>query len=309
MRCEVNISLKPQSQKELGTKVEIKNLNSFKAVEKAINYEIKRQTELLNKGEKIIQETRGWDAIKEITYSQRFKEEAQDYRYFPEPDLPPMNIKALFNLEKLKSELPELSWQTKNKLAKHFEVIATETMGISANLELGIIVKHLGYSKFIENTLNLLEKDNELAQLNLVDKAKTLLYNYFRTDILGILEKEKIEWENSKLTPQYYEQIISYLAQDKISSRSAKDLLLEIIKTGINPDQIIKEKGLKKISAYNLLKSTIEEVIKDNPKAVLDFKKGKENVTQFLVGQAMAKLKGAADPKELEKLIREKLTS
>ena len=220
-----------------------------------------------------------------------------------------MNIKALFNLEKLKSELPELSWQTKNILAKHFEVIATETMGISANLELGIIVKHLGYSKFIENTLNLLEKDNELAQLNLVDKAKTLLYNYFRTDILGILEKEKIEWENSKLTPQYYEQIISYLAQDKISSRSAKDLLLEIIKTGINPDQIIKEKGLKKISAYNLLKSTIEEVIKNNPKAVLDFKKGKENATQFLVGQAMAKLKGAADPKELEKLIREKLMS
>ncbi len=293
MRCEVNISLRPQGQKELGTKVEIKNLNSFKAVEKAIDFEIQRQSEILKKGEKIIQETRGWDAGKEITYSQRFKEEAQDYRYFPEPDLPPMNIKTLFNLEKLKSELPELPWEKKQKLIQTYKITPQ-----GANF----LIQDNQALAFFKDTVSNLDAKYK-------DKSVSLTQNYLITDILGIKEKENFKWEDIKLRPDNFAKLINSLASEKISSRTGKDILLDIIHSNRDVEEIIKSQGLEKIKDSMTLVSTIEEVIKNNPKAVLDFKKGKENATQFLVGQAMAKLKGAADPKELEKLIREKLTS
>jgi len=306
MRCEVNISLAQESKlksQKLGTKVEIKNLNSFKAVEKAIDYEIKRQTEVLEKGEKVIQETRGWDPIKEVTYSQRTKEEAQDYRYFPEPDLPPLNVYKLFDLKKLKAELPELPWEKKERIIKQFTGQAT--IALTANLErksINIFLKHPEYLKFYEGTIN--ELKNEKIDLK---KAQVLVRNYFLTDIIGLIEKEKIKWEDLKISPQYFAKIISYLAQDKISSRVAKDILLEIIKTGQDPEKIIKEKGLSQIAESESLILVVEEIIKSNSKAVEDYKKGKETAIQFLVGQAMAKLKGAADPKILEQLIREQL--
>jgi aspartyl-tRNA(Asn)/glutamyl-tRNA(Gln) amidotransferase subunit B len=292
MRCEVNISLKPKKQKELGIKVEVKNLNSFKAVEKAIDFEIKRQTDLLETEDKIIQETRGWDLIKEITYSQRTKEEAQDYRYFPEPDLPPLNIPELFDLKKLKAELPELPWMTKKRLMKDYNLNSSQANFLLLNSKL---------LNFFEDTVQKLPQEYKTS-------GTPLAYNYLTTDILGIKERENLTWEDIKMSPQNFVEFILKLASNTISSRVGKDILLEMILTDQEVEKIIKARGLEKISDEGTLMTTIDEVIKNNSQAIEDYKNGKENAVQFLVGQAMAKLKGAADPIELEKLIREKIT-
>lgn len=299
LRCEVNISLKPKEKKELGTKVEIKNLNSFRAVERAIEYEIKRQQEILDKGEKVIQETRGWDDVKGITYSQRIKEEAQDYRYFPEPDLPPLHLfsqtkeRGLFNFEELKANLPELPWQKKQRLIEEYNLPSQ-----GAN----ILIQDEKALAFFTETVSYLTSENQKAGIPLIN-------NYLTTDILGIKEKEGLSWEEIKLSPKNFAQLINYLVLDKISSRVAKDILLDIIHSDHDVTEIIKAKGLEKISNKNVLIPLVEEIIDDNPKAIEDYKKGKENVLQFLIGKAMAKLKGAADPKDLEQLFREKITN
>ena len=302
MRCEVNISLRPKGSDKLGTKVEVKNLNSFRSVERAIDYEIKRQTEVLESGEKVIQETRGWDDEKGITYSQRIKEEAQDYRYFPEPDLPPLHLYSqtkdggLFDLQELKNNLPELPWEKKERLIKEY----------------GIPFK--GANVLIQDAflLNLFEETiKELKQINpeFLSQGVNLIYNYLLTDTLGIKEKENLSWEEIKITPLYFAKLIAYLVQNKITSRVAKDVLLELIKNGIDPESYIKEHHLEQINDTSLLDSVINEVINNNQKAVTDFKNGKETAIQFLVGQCMAKLKGAASPDTLKTMIIEKLKS
>jgi len=293
MRCEVNISL--GKNEELGTKVEIKNLNSFRAVERSIDFEIQRQKEILEKGEKVIQETRGWDAGKEITYSQRLKEEAQDYRYFPEPDLPRLHIHlkeksgGLFNLEELKRQIPELPWQKKERVKVAFNLSSEAANQFIQDEEL---------MNFFEQVVREFDK----IGLNNKEKAVSSAYNYLTSDLKGIMESESITWEKLKITPQSFSQLIVLLSEDKISSRAGKDILIEMIKQGGKPEEIIKSKGLEKISDEGQLKSIISEIIKNNPKTIEDYKKGKENALQFLVGQAMAKTRGAADPKMLEKL-------
>ncbi len=294
MRCEVNISLRKKGENNLGTKVEIKNLNSFRAIEGAIAFEIERQKNLLEKGEKIIQETRGWDDIKGITYSQRFKEEAQDYRYFPEPDLPPLKVFEYFSLEEIKKEIKELPWEKKTRIMKDYKLNS-----LSANL----FLKSPPLFNFYEKTLEILkEKTND-------EKVYQLTFNYLSTDILGIIQKNKIEINQLKITPFSFSQIISLLLEDKISSRVAKDLLIEISQTGEDPIKIIKERGLEKIEDKNIIEKIIQEVLNENPQAIQDYKKGKENALQFLIGQAMKKLKGAVNVKDLTLMIKEKINS
>ena len=241
------------------------------------------------------------------------KEEAQDYRYFPEPDLPRLHIYSkeksdgLFNLEELKKQIPELPWQKKQRLIKHFKITLNETISLKGESiikkKVDIFLKHPEYLNFIEETINVLKK--EKVDIN---KATPLVHNYFLTDIIGFIEKEKISWEEIKITHAYFAKVISYLVQEKISSRVAKDILLKTIQTGENPEKIIKSEGLEKISDVSKLEPIILEIIKNNPKTVEDYKKGKENALQFLVGQAMAKTRGAADPKSLEKLFKEQLS-
>jgi len=314
MRCEVNISLgqksphqnkfgtgqaKVKSQK-LGTKVEIKNLNSFKAVEKSIDFEIQRQKEILEKGEKVVQETRGWDAEKEITYSQRLKEEAQDYRYFPEPDLPRLHIyskdksDSLFNLEELKKQISELPWQKKERVKVAFSFSSE-----AANQ----FIQDEKLMNFFEEVI----KEFEKVKPENKEEAVKLAYNYLTSDLKGLMESESVVWEKLKITPQNFSQLIVFLSEDKISSRAGKDILAEMIKKGGKPEDIIKSKGLEKISDSSKLEPIILEIIKNNPKTIEDYKKGKENALQFLVGQAMAKTRGAADPELLERLFKEQL--
>jgi len=288
MRCEVNISL--AKDKKLGTKVEIKNLNSFRAVEKSIDFEIQRQTEALEKRGKITQETRGWDAEKEITYSQRLKEEAQDYRYFPEPDLPRLHIYSkdksdgLFNLEEIKKQIPELPWQKKERIKTKFNLSSEEANQFIQDEKLMI---------FFEQVVG------EFDNIGLEDKEKavSLAYNYLTSDLKGLTESGLVSWEK-----------IILLSNGKISSRAGKDVLAEMVKKGGKPEEIIKAKGLEKISDESQLEPIILGIIKNNPKTIEDYKKGKENAIQFLVGQAMAKTRGAADPKSLERLFKKQLS-
>ena len=298
MRCEVNISL--SKDKKLGTKVEIKNLNSFRAVEKSIDFEIQRQTEVLEKGEKVIQETRGWDAGKEITYSQRLKEEAEDYRYFPEPDLPRLHIHSkeesdgLFNLEEIKKQTPELPWKKKER------VMELRSSSENANL----LIQDEKLMNFFEGVI---KEFNDIDTKN-KEKIISLAFNYLASDLKGLMESGSITWEKLKITPQSFSKLIFLLFNDKISSRAGKDVLAEMVKEGGDPEEIIKSKGLEKISDDSQLDPIVSEIIKNNPKTAEDYKEGKENVLQFLIGQAMAKTRGAADPKSLEKLFKKQLS-
>jgi len=309
MRCEVNISLAQSSKfktqglsQKLGTKVEIKNLNSFRAVEKAIDFEIQRQKEILEKGEKVVQETRGWDAEKEITYSQRWKEEAQDYRYFPDPDLPILHSHSktkaggIFNLEELKKQMPEMPWQKQERMKKIY--------GFSQQ-ESALFVEEEKLAAFFELVMAILNK-RELEDKN---KIINLVKNYLVSDLKGFMETEAISWDNLKIKPADFAQLIALLAEEKISSRVAKDILMEIARNGGEPEEIIKRKGLEQIKNADELEMIVSEIIKNNSSAVEDYKNGKTNVIQFLVGQTMAKTKGAADPKIVEKLMRKQLES
>ena len=191
--------------------------------------------------------------------------------------------------------MPELPWVKKQRLIINYNIPEK-----GANL----FIQNETALAFFEATI----KELQLLNLENSQKAIILAYNYLVTDILGIKEKENLPWENIKISPQNFAQLVKNLVLEKISSRAGKDILLEIIHTNQDVEKIIKEKGLEKISDQSVLISTINEIIKNNPKAIEDYKKGKENTIQFLVGQAMAKLRGTADPQELEKLIREKIT-
>jgi len=312
MRCEVNISLKQKGDNKLGTKVEIKNLNSFRSVEQAIEFEIKRQTEVLEKNGEITQETRGWNAEKGITYSQRVKETSQDYRYLPEPDLPPLHLysreagKGLLNLEQLKKEIPLLPWEKKEDLLKTYDI---------SNAEANLFVQDEQLLSFFENVIKVIDKsyrkdvslDSSVPSKIKREELIKLSANYIFSDMLGIMQKEKLNWDNIKIKPNQFADLIIATAAKQISSRIAKDLLLEVIKTGQDPRQLISSRKLEKLSDLDQLLPVIKEIIAQQEKAVADYKKGKENSIKFLVGQAMAQTRGTADPVVLEKLFKENI--
>ena len=296
MRCEVNISLRKKGEEKLGTKVEVKNLNSFKAIEKAIEFETERQAKLLENSETIIQETRGWDPLKEITYSQREKEEAYDYRYFPEPDLPPINVFESFDIESLKENII-LPWQEKERIMKDY--------GLNS-LEANLLIKNNWLKSFYEKTISCLK---EQVRQNITETNYHLVYNYLSTDLVGVKESANLKEEEIKITPEAFSQIIFSLLENKISSRVAKDLIIDLAKNGGEPEKIIKERKLENIQDLSLFNKVIDKVLLANPKAVEDFKNGKTTVLQFLIGQAMKELKGAANPQELSELIKKKIES
>jgi len=288
LRVEVNLSISKNSV--LGTKVEIKNLNSFKAVEESIDYEIKRQSEILEKGEMVKQETRGWDDIKKRTVPQRTKEEAHDYRYFPEPDLPPLDL-TKFNLEELKISVPELPVQKRARFEKEYGLLANQTE---------ILIEDRGLAQYFEESASELR-----TKLPIPDYQ--LLLNYFSSDMRGLMNEQKITVKELNITPENFADLIVLLSKGEISSRLAKDILKEMFLTGLDPKQIIQQKGLTQISDDAIIERIIEEITRENPKAVEDYKKGQKNALQFLIGQAMKKLKGRADPKILKEAMENNL--
>jgi len=288
MRVEVNISIALEGSKELGTKVEIKNLNSFRVAEKAILYEVKRMTKLLDAGEdkKIIQETRGWDEVKQKTFSQRVKENSDDYRYFPEPDLPKLYISQIpeFAEKELCADFPELPWERRNRL-----------------VDLGLNSDQV--EVFMYNDLLFQIFDGSLSSLKDSKKIK-LAANYLTTDLVAI-----DKGGDSNVSSAQIVELIQMISVGEISSRGAKDLLAilvnEKIDGGYSIKDLAKDRNLIQESDEGALKEVVIKIIKDNQQAVDEYKKGKEASLQFLIGQGMKETKGSANPQSLSSLFKE----
>jgi aspartyl-tRNA(Asn)/glutamyl-tRNA(Gln) amidotransferase subunit B len=290
MRFDANVSV--SAGKELGTRAEIKNLNSFGALESAVNYEIQRQTDILEEGGKINQETRGWDDAKKMTVSQRSKEESHDYRYFPEPDLPPLT-KDGFDIEKLRLEIPELPDAKRKRFGEQF--------GLSLE-QMSVLIQDREMSNYFEQAVSELEAD--LQKEASVERVKLTL-NYLTSDIKGALMTKGISLNQSKLTAENLADLVDMIFKKEISSRVAKDLIVRMIDTGLDPREIVKNEGLSQISDEAGLNELVAKIIKENPKPVEDYKKGKEQAIMFLIGKAMAALKGRSNPEVLKKLFKE----
>ncbi len=303
MRVEVNISL--SKNKKLGTKVEIKNLNSFRAVERAINYEIERQSELIEKGEEIVQETRGWNEMKGVTVSQREKEESHDYRYFPDPDLPTIQISKDF-IEEIKSEIPELPHQRKERFIKEYKLD-------EKTVDIFVSAKDLGeyFEKVVSELKRWLrdveEKTKKKISQEEIDKLIKLASNYIITDLQGLLKGKSVNSKEFLITPENFAEFITLIFENKITSKSAKSILEEMFKTGADPSHILEKEGLSQITDRSEIEKLVKEVILENQQAVQDYKNGKESALQFLIGKAMAKTRGRANPKTLAEVFRDAL--
>lgn len=289
MRIEANISVSRDAT-VLGTKVEVKNLNSFKAVEQAIEYETKRHIELLERGEKITQETRGWDENKQKTFSQRLKEESHDYRYYPDPDLPKLYLKELpeFESETIKSSLPQLPWELRDVYER--EGMKKQTVEILVgNPELNV---------FYQGVLQYLSSEEEYI----------LAANYLTSDLTGLVSKTGYDGiPLEKMKSEEFAELITILNKNIISSRGAKDVLAEWVRRGGSPEKLANELHLVQISDDEHLKKIIVKIIEDNSGVVKEFKEGKEASLQFLIGQGMKATRGAANPEKLQKLFKEEI--
>lgn len=292
MRIEANISLGG------GAKVEIKNLNSFRAVEKAVEYEIKRQSKT-----KAIQETRGWDDIRGVTVSQRKKEEAHDYRYLPEPDLPPLHF-TKEKIEEMGAGIPELPQARRERFEKEYKIG-------SGAIEVFVQNKELG-DYFEKTTSELRQWAKEAGMKRSIGEEEFLRLakicsNYMTTDLQGLLRGDKASGDHFLITPENFAEFIILIDKGKISSKIAKQVLAEMFAKGKDPSHIIDEGGLTQITDKGEIEEIIAGVIAGNKKAVEDYKKGKENALQFLVGQVMARTKGRANPEETRQLLLAKL--
>jgi aspartyl-tRNA(Asn)/glutamyl-tRNA(Gln) amidotransferase subunit B len=301
MRVEANISVASPADTaahKFGTKTEVKNLNSFRAVERAIAFEIDRQSRLLVEGKKVVQETRGWDDGANETYSQRTKESSHDYRYFPDPDIPKLKISEIpeFTADVLKKELPELPWVKRDRYKNEYAMTDKE-VAVFVDDDLGIL------TKYFESTLGGLSKQD--------DKSVRLTINYFLTDYLGILKKEHAnDWAAYVLTiePLQFAGLIDLITAGDVNSRGAKDILGMMFKEkDASARQLADKHGLIQKSDASDLIPIIEKIIADNQKAVTEYKAGKLASLQFLTGQAMKATRGAGNPEVVKKLLLEKL--
>jgi aspartyl-tRNA(Asn)/glutamyl-tRNA(Gln) amidotransferase subunit B len=295
MRCEVNISVSPG--KELGTKVEIKNLNSFRAVERAINYEIKRQSDLLEGGEKIVQETRGWDENKQKTFSQRLKEEAHDYRYFPEPDLPPFKIDPK-EVEEIKRGLPELPAGKRKRLEQEYKL---------SQADIEILVNDKALADYFEQVVSELATWMKVKKISESQPLVKLTANYLLTELKKILAAAKTEMKDCQISPENFAEFVTMIEQKEISSSAAQTVLKEMFETGVDPSHIVETKELKQVSDEKELEKIVKQVINENPGPVNDYKAGKANALQFLIGKAMAASKGKANPQVAGEMLKKKI--
>ncbi len=294
MRVEANVSVAPVGSKELGVKVEVKNINSFREVKNVIDYEVKRQTEVLERGEKIIQETRG--SVLGATRSQRLKEASHDYRYFPEPDLPPLDFtKKGLDLEELKLSIPELPEAKRKRFLEEYKLPETQ---------IEVLVSDPKLAEYFEENISEL---NTLIDEPEKEKAIQLLVNYLTSDLVGLMNVAGIGFDKLKISAENFAELVNLIVKGKISSRIAKDVLGEMFVGGLDPDQIIQEKTLTPIADEKVLLETVREVIEANERAVRDYQRGKSNALKFLVGEAMRKLSGRGNPELLEKLFSDRL--
>ncbi|HUD06643.1 MAG TPA: Asp-tRNA(Asn)/Glu-tRNA(Gln) amidotransferase subunit GatB [Candidatus Saccharimonadales bacterium] len=285
MRFDVNVSLSSDPS-ELGTRSETKNLNSFRSVEKAVEYEIKRQSGILDRGEKVVQETRGWDEARLKTVSERSKEDAHDYRYFPDPDLPPLELSEAY-ISKVKAQLGILPKDVRRELGKlELDSSAVET-----------IVSEVLTGQFM------VELVGEVS----ADVAKRIA-NWLATDVQYLITSGELKWGEVKLDKTNFTKLAEATLSGKLNSSAAKTILVEMIKTKENPMKIAESKQLLQMSDESEIEKIVDEVIKTNPDALADLKSGKLQALGFLTGEVMRLSKGRADPKVAKNLISKRVT-
>ena len=297
MRIEANISVSKSDFKSespevrlLGTKVEVKNLNSFRSVERAIKHEIERQITLLEKGEKVVQATRGWDEGKQTTFHQRFKEGSADYRYFPEPDLPKLLLSEIpeFSRDALHASLPELPWERRARYASSYALKETDSTYLCATLE---------RSAFFDTVTTLLENDKTLV---------SLAVNYIVSDLAGIYTKKGAEAYDTFVAGNFA-KLIRLVSSGELSSRGAKDTLLIMVEKGGEPAGIATEQGLMQVHDADALTAAVQGVLRSETKAVGEYQSGKETALQYLIGKSMQATRGAGNPNLLKDIIVKEL--
>ncbi|MBS3898967.1 MAG: Asp-tRNA(Asn)/Glu-tRNA(Gln) amidotransferase subunit GatB [Dethiobacter sp.] len=284
LRCDANVSIMPAGSKEFGTRSEIKNMNSFKAVQRGLAYEVERQKEVLEAGGKVVQETRRWDEHKGVTYAMRSKEEAHDYRYFPDPDLVPVMVEPAW-VEEIRQSLPEMPDARRKRYQSEWGLPEYDAAVITASKAM---------ADFFEATL---------AEYH---DAKAVA-NSLLGEILKYLNAQGIEIHQTKLTPAHLAELLMLQADGTISGKIAKTVFEEMFSSGKKAAEIVQEQGLVQISDKDAIAAIIAQVIADNPKSVQDFKAGTEKALGFLVGQVMKISKGRANPEMANQLLREKL--
>lgn len=316
MRCEVNISM-TDAKGKWGTKVEIKNLNSFRAVEKSIDFEIERQTKLLKDGKEVVQETRGWDDNKLITKSQRAKEDAHDYRYFPDPDLPPLTIEKRlpedgkkknfhFYLEEIHADIPELPWEKRERFAKEYKLDKQQIEVFVRSKEIA------GYFESVASEIVNWDREDDTGE-KLDAKHFTRLYrlaaNYILTELAKMIIDANQPIKDLKITPENFAELMIMLHHDKISSSAGQQILKTMFETGDDPSIIADREGLVQESDIGKIEEIVDTVIKDFSTQVEQYKSGQDGLMQFLVGQVMRISAGSANPKLAKELLEKKLSS
>lgn len=282
-RCDANVSIRPLGQKEFGTRTEVKNMNSFRAVQRALDFEIRRQRAILESGGQVVQETRLWDSARNETFSMRGKEEAHDYRYFPDPDLIPIEVDQAW-IEKIKSELPELPWQKRQRFVAEYGLPAYDAQVLTASKQV---------ADYFETA----------AKICGNPKAAS---NWIMTEVLAALKNED-DLAGLKVSAEDLGELIKMIDQQVISGKIAKEVFETMAQTGQSAEEIVASKGLKQISDQVALETLIDQVLAENPDNVERYKAGKKKLLGFFVGQVMAKTKGQANPKLVNEILLAKL--
>lgn len=284
LRADVNVSVRKKGETKFGTRTEMKNMNSFRSIVRAIEYEANRQIEILEEGGKIEQETLRWDDVSGKTFSMRDKEDAQDYRYFPEPDLVPIHLSKEY-IQQIKESLPEMPESRKERYIKDFGLPEYDSNILTSSKYLSILFE--GAEKICKN-------------------AKAVS-NWIMSDITRILNEKELEPENIPFKAEDLGNLVVLIDKGTISSKIAKQVLEEMFENPKTPEEIIKEKGLIQISDEGQIKQVVEKILQANPQSIADYKAGRDRALGFLVGQAMKETKGKANPQMLNKMFLEKL--
>lgn len=285
MRADVNVSVRPVGSQELGTRTEMKNMNSFKAIHRAINYEAKRQIELIEEGKRVIQETRRWDDNKDASFAMRSKENAQDYRYFPEPDLLPVEISEEW-IEAAKKNMPELPEAKRKRYIDEFGL---------TEYDAGVITSAKELAYLFEDSTAICGKPKEVC-------------NLIMGELMRLMSETSTPAEDVKMDPKDIASLINLINDGKINRNTGKEVFEAMFRDGVEPEGYVKEKGLMMLDDDSLVSDAIDKVIADNPKSVEDYKNGKEKAFGYFVGQTMKALKGKANPQSVNKLLKEKLS-
>lgn len=286
LRCDANVSVKPVGQVELGTKTELKNMNSFKALHKAISHEIARQIEVLESGEQVQQETRTWDEARGLTLPLRSKGEAHDYRYFPDPDLTPVVVSREW-VQQVSSRLPELPDARRERFVKDYQL---------PDYDAGVLTSSKGLADFYEQCVSAYGQPKVVS-------------NWVMGELLRMMNAAGLEIEEVRVQPAGLARMLELMDQGTISGKIAKTIFEDMFNSGKDPEAIVREKGLEQISDESVIEKVVEEVIAANPKSVADYQSGKKKALGFLVGQVMKSTRGKANPGLVNKLLQAKLES